>query len=188
MTERRRRGRLLSAEERALWRAVTREIAPLQSRRQERAETGDVVAEEARPPEATTAPTPAPERPPSPPQTPPPLAPLERRLRQRLGRGADSPDSRLDLHGMTQERAHRKLLAFLRTAQADGARVVLVITGKGAQSAEAHAGRGILRRAVPQWLALPEFRPLVVGYETAHIGHGGEGALYVRVRRPKGRL
>ncbi len=186
MTERRRRGRLLSADERALWRAVTREIVPLLRRRREAAETGDG-ADEAPATGVTAAPLSVPARP-TPPRQTPPLAPLEKRLRQRLGRGAESPDARLDLHGMTQERAHRKLLAFLHGAQADGARVVLVITGKGAQSGEAHAGRGILRRAVPQWLALPEFRALVVGYETAHINHGGEGALYVRVRRPKGRL
>ena len=48
----------------------------------------------------------------------------------------------------------------------------------------AESERGVLRRQVPQWLSLPEFRALVVGFEEAHIGHGGEGALYVRVRRP----
>ena len=58
---------------------------------------------------------------------------------------------------------------------------MLVITGKGKIGAESE--RGVLRRQVPQWLSLPEFRSLVVGFEEAHIGHGGEGALYVRVRR-----
>jgi DNA-nicking Smr family endonuclease len=60
---------------------------------------------------------------------------------------------------------------------------VLVITGKGKMGAESE--RGVLRRQVPQWLSLPEFRSLVVGFEEAHIGHGGEGALYVRVRRAR---
>jgi DNA-nicking Smr family endonuclease len=60
---------------------------------------------------------------------------------------------------------------------------VLIITGKGKIGAEAE--RGVLRRQVPQWLGLPEFRSLVVGFEEAHIGHGGEGALYVRVRRAR---
>jgi DNA-nicking Smr family endonuclease len=87
---------------------------------------------------------------------------------------------------MTQDRAHRALLSFLRRAQADGARVVLVITGKGARGPASEPG--VLRRAVPQWLALPEFRSLVVGYEIAHVTHGGEGALYVRVRRGRNRL
>jgi DNA-nicking Smr family endonuclease len=45
--------------------------------------------------------------------------------------------------------------------------------------------RGVLRRQVPQWLSQPEFRALVVGFEEAHIGHGGEGALYLRIRRAK---
>jgi DNA-nicking Smr family endonuclease len=59
--------------------------------------------------------------------------------------------------------------------------MVLVITGKGGG---AHAsGRGVLRRQVPLWLALPEFRTFVLGFDQAAIGHGGEGALYVRVRR-----
>ena len=60
---------------------------------------------------------------------------------------------------------------------------MLVITGKGKAGAETE--RGVLRRQVPQWLSLPEFRSLVVGFEEAHIGHGGEGALYVRVRRSR---
>src|SRR5207247_2865570 len=71
---------------------------------------------------------------------------------------------------------------FLQRAHHDGLTFVLVITGKGKVGA---AERGVLRRQVPQWLALPEFRTLVVGFEEAHIGHGGEGALYVRVRRAR---
>lgn len=185
MTELRRRRRLLSADERALWRAVTREVAPLRSRPQERAAPSDVADEMTATP-AVVAPPTAAGRAAAPQPATPPLAPLEKRLRQRLGRGTESPEARLDLHGMTQERAHRRLLAFLRQAQADGARVVLVITGKGVRGAEAQGERGVLRRAVPQWLGLPEFRTLVVGYDTAHIGHGGEGALYVRVRRARG--
>lgn len=83
---------------------------------------------------------------------------------------------------MTQARAHRALLSFLQREAANGARVALVITGKGKVSAEG-SERGVLRRVVPEWLALPEFRTLVVSFEQAAIGHGGEGALYVRVRR-----
>jgi DNA-nicking Smr family endonuclease len=61
---------------------------------------------------------------------------------------------------------------------------VLVITGKGGRS---DGARGVLRRQVPQWLGLPEFRAYVVGFEDAHVAHGGEGALYVRIRKNKGR-
>ena len=113
----------------------------------------------------------------------PPLAPIGRRERSQLSRGRKEIDARLDLHGMTQTRAHRALSGFLQRAHHDGLTFVLVITGKGKMGAESE--RGVLRRQVPQWLSLPEFRALVVGFEEAHIGHGGEGALYVRIRRAK---
>jgi DNA-nicking Smr family endonuclease len=102
-------------------------------------------------------------------------------MKQRVARGKDEIDGRLDLHGLTQSEAHAALLRFLRTASSRGARLVLVITGKGARAAEGE--RGVLKRQVPHWLAQPEFRALVIGFEDAHIAHGGEGALYVRVRR-----
>ena len=117
------------------------------------------------------------------PQAAPPLAPLGRRERSQLSRGRKEIDARLDLHGMTQTRAHRALSGFLQQAHSNGLTFVLVITGKGKIGAESE--RGVLRRQVPQWLSLPEFRSLVVGFEEAHVGHGGEGALYVRIRRSK---
>ena len=115
----------------------------------------------------------------------PPLAPLGRRLRRRVARGREPIDDRIDLHGHTQTRAHAALLRFLRGAQASGAKVVLVVTGKGTGRGDrdAAAERGVLKRQVPMWLAQAEFRPFVLGFEDAHIGHGGEGALYVRLRR-----
>ena len=105
--------------------------------------------------------------------------PIDRRLRQRLARGRIEIDARIDLHGRTQSEAHAALLRFLRRAQSDGRRTVLVITGKGT----AEGGRGVLNRQVPLWLALPEFRTYVLAVEAAHVAHGGEGALYVRLRR-----
>ena len=92
---------------------------------------------------------------------------------------------------MTQSQAHAALLRFLHRARAEGARTVLVVTGKGLGKASdvgaryASAERGVLRRQVPLWLALPEFRPLIVAFDDAHVGHGGQGALYVRLRREK---
>ena len=182
-----RRKRLLSDEERALWHEVAKSARPLAKKRR----TAKPAALEA---EATEAPMPAPKAAaktpvPKPPARPlhkpsaPPLAPLGRRERSQLSRGRKDIDARLDLHGMTQDRAHRALFGFLRRAQGDGASFVLVITGKGRISAEG-LERGVLRRQVPLWLGLPEFRALVIGFEEAGIGHGGEGALYIRVRRP----
>ena len=115
---------------------------------------------------------------------PPPLSPIDRRERSRLSRGKQDIEARIDLHGMTQARAHRALHHFLLRASDGGLKFVLVITGKG-RTTSLDSGRGILRQQVPEWLALPEFRALVVGFEQAHIGHGGEGALYVRIRKSR---
>ncbi|MET0631521.1 MAG: Smr/MutS family protein [Xanthobacteraceae bacterium] len=180
------RRRKLSADERALWGRVTRSLAPLK-RRRSAADRGDADAPE---PSTKAVPSPRAEpgvtRGPSPaPKPAPGLAPLDRRLKQRLARGTEPIDARLDLHGRTQGEAHAALLRFLRRAQSDGAKFVLVITGKGARAGDASGERGVLKRQVPLWLRLPEFRPYVVGFEDAHIGHGGEGALYVRVRRAR---
>jgi DNA-nicking Smr family endonuclease len=183
----RRRGRPLDDSERRLWHDVTRTVRPL---RPGGAGTpaADVTAGSAEAGAAGDAPSPAPaparplRRPPSP--TPPPLAPLGRRLRQRIARSTEPIRDRIDLHGLTQAEAHDALLAFLRLAQGRGCGLVLVITGKGARADFGAGGdRGILRRLVPHWLALPAFRDLIVGFEVAHPVHGGEGALYVRLRR-----
>ena len=109
---------------------------------------------------------------------PPPLAPLDRRLKQRVARGRDAIEARIDLHGMTQRQAHEALLAFLRRAQANGKKIALVVTGKGggklARDGSSESS-GVLRRQVPLWLALPEFRPFIVGFDEAHVSHGGAG-------------
>ena len=179
--------RRLSDEERALWKGVTRSIKPL------RAPVADK-SEEPAPPEAkrrvsSSAVTVNPNAlfgrgatSAIPPPPPPPLAPLGRRLKKRVS--SRSLDERIDLHGMTQSEAHHALFAFLRGAQARGASIALVITGKG--SSDASGERGVLRRQVPQWLRLPEFRSLIVGFDGAGRSHGGEGALYVRLRKRRG--
>jgi DNA-nicking Smr family endonuclease len=115
----------------------------------------------------------------------PPIEPIERRQRQRLARGMAAIDARLDLHGRTQAQAHAALLRFLRQAQSDGARFVLVITGKGSLAGSDGSERGVLKRQVPLWLREPKLRGYVSAFEQAHIVHGGEGALYVRLRRPR---
>ncbi|MEN3349066.1 MAG: hypothetical protein V7632_2701 [Bradyrhizobium sp.] len=182
-----RRKRALSEEERALWESVAKHVKPL--RKKASAAKAHVAASDpgthhvaAKPvpvkPAAAVKAAPAP-RPPI-----PPLAPIGRRERAKLSRGRQEIDARLDLHGMTQTRAHRVLFGFLQRAHHEGLTFVLVITGKG-KGGSRDTERGVLRRQVPEWLSLPEFRSLVVGFEEAHIGHGGEGALYVRVRRAR---
>jgi DNA-nicking Smr family endonuclease len=175
------RRRKLSDEERTLWHRITRSVAPLRRRVVESGETASTAAKVRAAPGGRAH---APVRTPTPPPMPAPnVEPLDRKLKRRLARGAVGIDARLDLHGKTQSQAHAALLRFLHKAQSDGARFVLVITGKGTR--EDGGERGVLKRQVPLWLRLPEFRGYVVGVEDAHIGHGGEGALYVQIRRQR---
>jgi len=182
------RRRKLSEDERTLWHQFTRSIKPLRRPRPKpEAEEAEVVSpgRKTASVKAKAAPHAAPVRAIAGPK-PPALAPLDRRQKKRLARGNEPIDARLDLHGCTQSEAHAALLQFLRRAQHDGARYVLVITGKGRLgSGDIFREAGVLRRQVPQWLLLPEFRLYVTGFEDAHIAHGGEGALYVRVRRAR---
>jgi DNA-nicking Smr family endonuclease len=182
-----RRKRMLSEEERALWDSVAKQVKPLRKRARTMKAAAAVPAPEivvavkqaVSPKPKAAAPIIVPPKP-----SAPSLAPLGRRERSQLSRGKKDIDARLDLHGMTQTRAHRVLFSFLQRAHHDGLTFVLVITGKG-KVGGAESERGVLRRQVPQWLSLPEFRSMVVGFEEAHTGHGGEGALYVRVRRAR---
>jgi len=177
--------RRLSDDERVLWRGVTRSIAPLRKPSPLESDAVEPAGppppkSRAKPALANAAPVARPK-----PATPPPLAPLARKTRQRIARGRHSLDGRLDLHGMTQAEAHDALFFFLRAKQARGAKLVLVITGKGARGGDDGRGRGVLKRMVPLWLRLPEFRDLIVGFENAAASHGGEGALYVSLRRAR---
>jgi DNA-nicking Smr family endonuclease len=180
------RRRRLSDEERALWTGFARSITPLRDA-PEPSPVSPAAVESAG--GEVEAPAPAGRAAPRPDtgvqKKSPPLAPLGRRMCRRVARGREPIDRRVDLHGLTQAQAHAALLRFLRGAQAEGGRVVLVVTGKGTGRADRDtaAERGVLKRQVPLWLSLPEFRPLVVGFEDAHAGHGGQGALYVRLRR-----
>ncbi len=104
---------------------------------------------------------------------------LDRRTHDRLRRGRLAIEGRLDLHGMTRERAHQALSVFLHRAHERGARCVLVVTGKGSS----REGAGVLRRDVPHWLNQGGLRGMVLAFHHAQIRDGGEGALYVLLRR-----
>jgi DNA-nicking Smr family endonuclease len=110
----------------------------------------------------------------------PPPVDIEPGRKRRLTRERDPLELVLDLHGLDQDRARSVLHRFLLRAQDDGARAVLVITGKGVQ------GDGILRRRAPEWLAEPAVRGVVAGVSEAHRRHGGAGALYVAIKRRAG--
>lgn len=186
-----RRGRTLSEEESALWDVVARAVKPLRRGRTKVAaeKAKAAIAEKLAEKPKRVKPQPPPPMKmlaralPQPAAKPKPaLAPLDRRTKQKLSRGREAIDARIDLHGMRQDEAHSTLSHFLRRCQADGAKFVIVVTGKGLRGGEG-SERGVLKREVPRWLEMPEFRDVVVGFEVAAIGHGGEGALYVRIRR-----
>ena len=113
---------------------------------------------------------------------------IDRKTRRKLTRGSNSFDGLLDLHGMRQEEAHRALRRFLASAQSRGCAFVLIITGKG--SAGSGMGGdpqkpGVLRSSVPFWLQSAELEPFVAAFGEATRRHGGEGALYVQIRKQK---
>jgi DNA-nicking Smr family endonuclease len=209
-----RRKRALSDEERVLWQKVAESIEPLKrSRRrspapdvaakpedEDKAPTSAVVSEAAAPlpppppkklHRTKAIPTVAPKPPAKP--SPPSLAPIDARTKRKIARGVVPIEERIDLHGLTQRDAYAALRGFIASARHRGLKVVLVITGKGRRGDSGHLGhdvfspgeRGVLRRLVPQWLSLPDMRDYVVGFEEAHIAHGGGGAIYVRLRASK---
>jgi len=117
--------------------------------------------------------------PPKPAKGPPPPADVDPNLHRRLARGREGLVARIDLHGMTQDAARAALAGFIRRSVDDGWRAALVITGKGV------SGDGVLRRRVPEWLAEAPIRQHVAGVSEAHRRHGGEGALYVALKRKR---
>lgn len=125
-------------------------------------------------------------------KAPPPIATFDRKKVRKIRSGQVDIEARIDLHGMRQDEAHIALVRFLHRCQAKEQRWVLVITGKGKISDRdddapfdmtRQRERGILKRNVPRWLDEPELRHLVVSYTLAAPHHGGEGALYVHLRK-----
>lgn len=164
--------RPLTESERRLWVHVTRHVRPAPGRRHEPVEETPPTAsaprtEPAKPAQRRSRPTPV---------SPPADVSTQRRVR----RGQVAVDAKLDLHGFTHDQAFSRLANFLATEQAIGSRCVLVITGKG------RAGLGVLRSRLVDWLDATDLRPLIAGYASAHLRHGGEGAFYVmlKAKRP----
>jgi DNA-nicking Smr family endonuclease len=179
--------RRVTPEELELWRHVAQTARPIKSKRR-------VAAPKAETPDASAPKAKAlkPAAPAAAPPKPKPTAPakphaqthglshgIDRRQAERFRKGKLPIDGKFDLHGRTQQDAHDDLLAFLRGAHSAGKRTVLVVTGKGMTTSKT----GILRQAVPRWLNEPAFRHLVLAFDYAEPQHGGEGALYVLLKR-----
>jgi DNA-nicking Smr family endonuclease len=164
--------RPLKPEETNLWAKVAATVRPAPGRTAPKADP--TAATDAAPIQRTAHPRPTPRPHHHRHGAPDPIEP--RRLR-RLTREREELGPRIDLHGMSQDRARAALEGFLRRASEDGWRAVLVITGKGL------SGDGVLKRRAPDWLAEPAIRAMVAGVSEAHRRHGGKGALYVTLRR-----
>ena len=198
-----RRDRKVTADEASLWAQVTATVGPAKGKphvRQARVapEANAAVGLRRGEPRQAQVLPPMPELPAKAATKPaqaarpkaPPIAEFDRRKVRHIASGKIEIDARLDLHGLRQGEARQRLIGFICSAQQRGLRTVLVITGKGAAaSADPLAGalgepqRGVLRRLVPQWLDGPDLRAVVISFTTAAMKHGGEGALYVRLRR-----
>lgn len=113
---------------------------------------------------------------------------MDRKSFNRMKKGKLRPEGKLDLHGLTLERAHPALTRFIMTAQQDGKRLVLVVTGKGKQRDEGGpipVRFGILRHQVPHWLSTPPLSAAILQVTQAHMRHGGNGAYYVYLRKAR---
>ena len=175
------RSRFLARHEIELWEQVTRHVKPMRPG----PATQQLAGIGSDPPRQSPVAV-QPQSSPVKPQTShlKPLVRVEAGVRRRLSRGQGSPEARIDLHGMRQAEAHAALRNFIHRAHADGVRLVLVVTGKGHRDPGPlhHEERGVLRRSLPHWLAAPDMRSAVLGFEEAARRHGGEGAFYVQLR------
>ena len=158
-----------------MWQRATRDVKRLAPRPE--LPVPPVNSRPALKPAVVKLPAPLPE--PTPPRPLDSFAGIDRANAERLKRGKHRIDARLDLHGLTQDEAHRALAVFIRASRADGKRCVLVITGRGS------AGGGVLKAAVPRWLHEPEFRPHLLAIAAAQPRDGGNGALYIMLRRTR---
>ena len=182
--------RPISDEERALWQMIAKTATPLKRRRKSEPKPLPPPPEKPAPKIAMPkAKAPAPKAPA--PMAPPPVRPhelthghavgMDRRQAERFRRGKTPIEGKIDLHGRTQQEAHDDLHHFLARAHASGKRMVLVITGKGITGSKS----GVLKENVPRWLNEPTLRRHVLAFDYAEPQHGGEGALYVLLKRKK---
>ena len=166
--------RRLSAHERALWARVAASVKPLPGRNAPPAVSATPPAIPQTPPPVRQEPPPKPAR--TPPKAHPLGAPLDGTWDRQISRGRLLPDRIIDLHGHSVSDAHDRLQAAIHAG--DGARVLLVITGKGRPDRPAR-----IRSELMHWLERPDMRAAVASVRSAHPRHGGGGAFYVILRR-----
>jgi DNA-nicking Smr family endonuclease len=173
----------LSPDDRRIWARVAGSVTPAKPKKAPRIIPGAAIVDPPAAPHPKSPPkprdvpdpwtaTPAPSRPRGLPEE------LEPRRQRRLSRERDPIEARIDLHGFGRFQAQDALTAFLLGAQARGCRSVLVITGQGRRG-----GTGVIRASVHEWLQGPALRGVVSGFAAAARHHGGDGALYVTIRR-----
>ena len=179
------RKRSLSRAEKSLWKAYTRDVTPigadypaeLTEEESDRidsislSKTRSKIRSKTPPPSQTSAPKPLDVG---------QVSDIDRSTARKFTAGRLPVEACLDLHGLNQEQAHGRLDRFIEQAHSRGLRCVLVITGKGRQS-----GIGVLKTQVPMWLNMPRLRPHILAFSHARRRDGGEGALYVLIRRKR---
>jgi DNA-nicking Smr family endonuclease len=183
----------LTTEDRRIWARVSGSVTPQKIRKAVRVTQGVADATEIPDPKLPQKPLKAPPK--TPPRAVASVAPatipqtrpatgarpapgeLEPRRQRRLSRERDPIEATIDLHGFGRFEAEDQLRAFLSGSQARGLRAVLVITGQGRR------GGGVIRASVHEWLQAPALRGVVSGFASAHRRHGGDGAIYVTLRR-----
>ena len=173
--------RRLSADERALWAKVVATVRPLDAQAAPVAEPGE--AETAPPAPHRARPRPAPAAPAAPRKSP--GTTLDGTWDRRLARGLVSPDATVDLHGHNLDTAHSLLDRRLEQTIASGARLLLLITGKPPAEDRRPVRRGAIRAAVGDWLAASRHAGDIAAVRSAHPRHGGQGALYIVLRRKR---
>lgn len=186
-------GRRLTAEEKAVWAQVARTVKPLVAPRK-------LVAPEPVPEPVIPAlvvplvparkvkgriPPPLPPKAPVPPPRAEVPVNLDGSWEKRISKGTLLPDFSLDLHGSNLDQAYMRLMHGLVQAKAMGARVVLIVTGKPrpVDAADRGSARGAIRAKIVDWLAASEHASDIVAIRGAHRRHGGQGAIYVVLKK-----
>lgn len=190
--------RRLSEEERLLWETIAKTAKPLKPKAKAKPASQAAVKTEAAKPAPPGKMSKRAKAPPGPPPAPPPIplrpahelshglsTGIDKRQAERFRRGQTPIDGKIDLHGRTQQEAHDALHTFVTRAHHAGKRCLLVITGKGMTTKQGVAKAGVLKENVPRWLNEPSLRRHVLAFAYARPEHGGEGALYVLLKRER---